>query len=120
MGQTKNNGAAQTPAAGRNYKSTVFAMLFGDRERLLRLYNAISGKNYQDPEELEINTLDNAIYMGMKIDTLLLDFSQTCQGKHLKASGICHNRLVPGHKFVEAAQLPDNPVPGSYMKMIGV
>ncbi|HIV39620.1 MAG TPA: hypothetical protein H9747_11615 [Candidatus Blautia stercorigallinarum] len=41
-------------------------MLFGDRERLLGLYNAISGKNYQDPEELEINTLENAIYMGMK------------------------------------------------------
>ena len=49
MGQTKKNGGAQTPAANRNYKSTVFAMLFGDRIRLLRLYNAISGKNYQDP-----------------------------------------------------------------------
>ena len=72
MGQTKNHGAAQTPAAGRNYKSTVFAMLFGDRERLLRLYNAIRGKNYQDPEELEINTLDNAIYMGMKNDLSFL------------------------------------------------
>ncbi len=66
MGQTKNNMAAETLAANRNYKSTVFAMLFGDRERLLGLYNAISGKNYQDPEELEINTLENAIYMGMK------------------------------------------------------
>ena len=52
----------------RNYKSTVFAMLFGDRERLLKLYNAISGKNYQEPEALEINTLDNAIYIGMKND----------------------------------------------------
>ena len=72
MGQTKNHGAAQMLAAGRNYKSTVFAMLFGDRERLLRLYNAISGKNYQDPEELEINTLDNAIYMGMKNDLSFL------------------------------------------------
>ena len=72
MGQTKKNGAAQTPAANRNYKSTVFAMLFGDRIRLLRLYNAISGKNYQDPEALEINTLENAIYMGMKNDLSFL------------------------------------------------
>mgnify|MGYP001623848611 CR=1 FL=1 len=63
---------AQTPAASRNYKSTVFAMLFGVRERLLRLYNAISGKNYQDPEALEINTLENAIYMGMKNDLSFL------------------------------------------------
>ena len=47
-------------------------MLFGDRERLLGLYNAISGKNYQDPEALEINTLENAIYMGMKNDLSFL------------------------------------------------
>ena len=72
MEQTKNNGAAENFAANRNYKSTVFAMLFGDRERLLRLYNAISGKNYQDPEALEINTLENAIYMGMKNDLSFL------------------------------------------------
>ena len=72
MGQTKKNGAAQTPVAGRNYKSTVFAMLFGDRERLLKLYNAISGKNYQAPEELEINTLENAIYMGLS--SLMTDY----------------------------------------------
>lgn len=70
MGQTKNNGAAQTPAASRNYKSAVFAMLFGGRERLLSLYNAISEKNYQNPETLEINTLENAIYIGMKNDTV--------------------------------------------------
>ena len=72
MEQTKNNGAAENFTANRNYKSTVFAMLFGDRERLLRLYNAISGKNYQDPEALEINTLENAIYMGMKNDLSFL------------------------------------------------
>ena len=72
MGQIKNNGAAENLAANRNYKSTVFAMLFGDRERLLGLYNAISGKNYQDPEALEINTLENAIYMGMKNDLSFL------------------------------------------------
>ena len=72
MGQTKYNMAAENLAANRNYKSTVFAMLFGDRERLLGLYNAISGKNYQDPEALEINTLENAIYMGMKSDLSFL------------------------------------------------
>ena len=72
MGQRKNHKAAEKTAANRNYKSTVFAMLFGDRERLLRLYNAISGKNYQDPEALEINTLENAIYMGMKNDLSFL------------------------------------------------
>ena len=52
----------------RNYKDTVFRMLFSDRRNLLSLYNAISGAHYNDPEKLEIVTLENAIYMGMKND----------------------------------------------------
>lgn len=55
-------------SVNRTYKSTVFAMLFEDRRNLLELYNAVSGKNYTDPELLEINTLDNAIYMAMRND----------------------------------------------------
>mgnify|MGYP005903151515 CR=1 FL=1 len=52
----------------RNYKDTVFRMLFSDRRNLLSLYNAISGAHYDNPEMLEIVTLENAIYMGMKND----------------------------------------------------
>ena len=52
----------------RTYKSTVFAMLFTEKENLLELYNAISGKHYTDPELLEVNTLENAIYMSMRND----------------------------------------------------
>ena len=52
----------------RTYKSTVFPMLFEDRNNLLELYNAMSGNHYTDPELLEINTLGNAIYMCIKND----------------------------------------------------
>lgn len=52
----------------RTYKSTVFTMLFEDRNNLLELYNAMSGKHYTDPALLEINTLENAIYMSIKND----------------------------------------------------
>lgn len=52
----------------RNYKDTVFRMLFSDRKNLLSLYNAVSGVHYEDPKMLEIVTLENAIYMGMKND----------------------------------------------------
>ena len=52
----------------RNYNDTVFRMLFSDRKNLLSLYNAVSGAHYDDPEKLEIVTLENAIYMGMKND----------------------------------------------------
>ncbi len=43
-------------------------MVFSRREELLQLYNAINGTDYQNPEELEINTLQNAIYMSMHND----------------------------------------------------
>ena len=58
----------EQPTANRNYKDTVFRMLFSDRQNLLSLYNAVSGSHYDDPEMLEIVTLENAIYMGMKND----------------------------------------------------
>ena len=56
----------------RTFKSTLFIMLFEDRKNLLELYNAITGKRYADPELLEINTLENAIYMSMKNDVSFL------------------------------------------------
>ena len=41
-------------------------MLFSDKKELLALYNAANGTHYTDPEELEITTLEGAIYMHMK------------------------------------------------------
>ena len=64
----KKKPVQTTPLANRKYKDTVFRMLFSDRKNLLSLYNAINGSRYTDPEELEIVTLENAIYMGMKND----------------------------------------------------
>ena len=43
-------------------------MLYLDEKELLNLYNAVNGTNYTDVENLEINTLQNAIYMNMKND----------------------------------------------------
>lgn len=58
--------------SNRLYKSRLFVMLFEDKKNLLELYNAVSGKHYEDPELLKINTLDNAIYMSMKNDLSFL------------------------------------------------
>lgn len=54
--------------ANREYKSTIFARLFSDKEGLLSLYNALNHSNYTNENDLEIVTLDNAIYMSMKND----------------------------------------------------
>ena len=61
-----------TMPVNRTYKSTLFIMLFQDKHNLLELYNAVSGKHYTDPGILEINTLENAIYMTVKNDISFL------------------------------------------------
>ena len=52
----------------RNYKDSIFRMLFKDKENLLSLYNALNKTDYTDVERLEITTLENAVYMNYKSD----------------------------------------------------
>ena len=52
----------------RTYKDTLFRMLFRDKENLLSLYNAVNDTDYTDTNDLEITTLENAIYMNYKND----------------------------------------------------
>lgn len=52
----------------RQYKDRLFCMIFREKKELLSLYNAVNGTDYDNPEELEITTLENAIYMNMKND----------------------------------------------------
>ena len=66
--KVSRNSAVNMPATNRNHKDTIFRMLFSDRKNLLSLYNAVNQTDYRNPEELEIVTLENAIYMGMKND----------------------------------------------------
>jgi hypothetical protein len=52
----------------RKYKDRLFQRVFQDKRDLLDLYNAINGTNHQNPEELEITTLEDVIFMSMKND----------------------------------------------------
>ena len=65
MTETKNK-VAQTP--NRLYKARIFELVFSNKKELLELYNAVNGTNYRNPDELEINTLENAIYLSMHND----------------------------------------------------
>ena len=59
----------------RNYKDSIFRMLFKDKENLLSLYNALNQTDYTDVDGLEITTLENAIYMNYKNDvSFVFDF----------------------------------------------
>ena len=66
----------------RNYKDSVFRMLFSEKPALLGLYNALNATAYTDPDELEVNTLQNAIYLGRKNDISFIIQSQLYLYEH--------------------------------------
>ncbi len=47
----------------RNYRDTVFRMIFREKKNLLSLYNALNDTTYENVDDLEITTLENAVYM---------------------------------------------------------
>lgn len=63
-----NNQNQTTVKPKRNYKARLFEKIFSDKKELLGLYNAVNKTHYTNPEELEINTLENAIYLSMYND----------------------------------------------------
>lgn len=59
----------------RNYKDTMFRMVFKEKENLLSLYNALNKTAYTDVGGLEVTTLENAVYMNYKNDiSFVFDF----------------------------------------------
>ena len=52
----------------RNYRDTLFRMLYRNKVRLLSLFNAVNGTHYDNPDDLTITTLEGVLYLGMKND----------------------------------------------------
>ncbi len=68
-GKLKKDASIQLPvSAYRNIRDRMFRSLFSGKKELLSLYNAVSDRDYTNPDDLEIVTLEGAIYMGMKND----------------------------------------------------
>ena len=52
----------------RAFKDHMIRMLLKDPVVALEVYNAINNTEYNNPDDLQITTLENAIYIGMKND----------------------------------------------------
>ena len=52
----------------REVRDRLFKKVFEDKKDLLSLYNALNNTAYDDPDAIEITTIDDVIYMGMKND----------------------------------------------------
>lgn len=61
----------------RKYKDRLFCLLFGNveyKDNILSLYNALCGTSHTDPDDIQIYTIDDVIYIKMKNDvSILLD-----------------------------------------------
>ena len=55
-------------AGNREYKSDVFSMLMQDKRRALELYNAINNTEYDNPDDVEMVTLDGGISLSVRND----------------------------------------------------
>ena len=65
----------------REYKDRLFKAIFGrnteqSKRWRLDLYNALNNSNYTNPDELELNTIENVIYITMHNDVSFLVDSQ--------------------------------------------
>ena len=54
-------------SANKTYKDSVFRKLFGEKDKLAELYNAIAGTNYT-PDDINLITLENIIFIGREND----------------------------------------------------
>lgn len=55
-------------AANRKYKDNVFRMLFKEKDKLISLYNALSGNNLPPDTSVEISTLFGVLYNRWRND----------------------------------------------------
>ncbi|MCM1468719.1 MAG: hypothetical protein NC086_11275, partial [Alistipes sp.] len=56
----------------REHKDLLFRILMRDKKNLLSVYNALNGTSYENADELEIMTLEDAVYMKYKNDVSFL------------------------------------------------
>ncbi len=62
-------------AVNREYKDRLFKRIFGteeNKDKILSLYNALNSSNYTNSDDIEINTIEDVLYVGMKNDVSFL------------------------------------------------
>ena len=87
----------------RKYKDRLFQRVFRDKEYLLELYNAINGTDYGNPDDLEITTLEDVIFMSMKNDKSFIISSTMNLYEHQSTA----NPNLPIRGLLYLAQLYD-------------
>lgn len=118
--------------ANRQHKDSMFRTLFSDKEKLLKLYNAIKKTNYQDVSQIKLNTLQQVVWMGKKNDISFLfenrlivflehqsTINENMPLRVLNYVGRAYEALVPDDELYGTKQTPI-PRPECYVLYNGV
>ena len=90
--------------AKKDYKDRLFKFIFGNPENrawTLSLYNAVNNTNYEDPSEIQFNTIGDAVYMRMKNDVSFIIASEMNLWEHQST----FNPNMPMRFFLYAGRL---------------
>lgn len=122
MNQNLDN--QEYPKSNREHKSSLFCKAFEEKKYLLDLYNSINGTTYQNEDDLEVNTLENVVYLSMKNDlSFLIDCNmslyehQSTYNPNMPLRGLLYfaqlyNKYIKRHNLnIYSTHLQKLPVP---------
>ncbi len=90
----------------REYKDRLFKFIFGNekhKDLTLSLYNAINKTSYTSTDDIEITTIENAVYMGMHNDLSFI----ISDSMNLYEQQSTYNPNMPVRMMIYAAHLYD-------------
>ena len=99
-------GKSENKSVNREYKDRLFKYIFGNenhKEFTLSLYNAINRTSYTSTDDIEITTIENAVYMGMHNDLSFI----IADSMNLYEQQSTYNPNMPLRMLVYAGQLYD-------------
>ena len=88
----------------RVYKDRVFKFIFGNPENkawTLSLYNAVNGSQHSNPDDIQFNTIEDAVYVGMKNDVSFIILNEMNLWEHQSS----FNPNMPMRSFIYGCKL---------------
>lgn len=102
----------------REHKDRLFRLIFGsegNKKNLLELYNALNNTHYSEVDDLQITTIEDVIYMGMKNDVSILIQSRMALYEHQST----YNPNMPIRGMMYAAKLYEKYIETNNLNIYG-
>ena len=90
-------------AINKKHKDRVFKFIFGkseNRQWTLDLYNAVNGSKHENAEDIQFNTIKDAVFLGMKNDVSFIIMNEMNLWEHQST----YNPNMPMRFFIYAAR----------------